>query len=372
MQKKRRDFIKQMGCVGIGFSLMPSLAFSEPMAHDNFCGAEIADENEISAWLRVLENGKIEVLTGKMELGQGIRIAVMQVAAEELHTHIDNITVNLAETGVTPDEGYTAGSNSIVSSAMAVRQAAASAREVLLGLASEKMKIPVSELKLEDGHISHKSKKISFAEVLNGKQFNQKINKNVNIQAKKTNNWVGKPIFRKDINNMVAGKHTYVQDLRFPGMIHARVIRPEGYNAKLIDLDTKIVSDSEGFLKVVQLGSFIGVLAEEEYQAIKMRDQLNNRAKWENKEKLPANEDLKSHIKSLETDTKTDENKGNSANSIAESAIKHTASYSKPYIMHAANGPSCAVALYQNDKLNVWSHTQGVYPLRKTLSALLE
>ncbi|WP_031426545.1 xanthine dehydrogenase family protein molybdopterin-binding subunit [Flavimarina sp. Hel_I_48] len=372
MQKKRRTFIKQLGCVGIGFSIAPTLLFAENNAADNICGAIIANDDAINAWLKVLENGKIEIFTGKMELGQGIRIAVAQVAAEELNTDPENISVNLAETGITPDEGYTAGSNSIVSSAMAVRKAAASAREVLLTLAAEKLSTEKSSLSLENGHVIQGTQKVSFSTILNGKQFNQKLDPEVKIQAKKTNKWVGKPVPRKDISAMVTGQHTYVQDLRFPNMVHARILRPKAYNAALNALDANFVTSAEGFLKLVRIGSFVGVIAEEEYQAIKMREQLNRRAKWDIKETLPTKTNLKNYIKNLPTDSKTDENKGNSAEIIDKSGIKHSAAYSKPYVMHAANGPSCAVAFYQDDKLEIWSHTQGVYPLRKTLSTLLE
>jgi len=372
MKKKRRTFIKQLGCVGIGFSLVPSLVLAKNNNIDNSCGAVVADDKAINAWLKVLEDGKIEVITGKMELGQGIRIAVIQVAAEELNTDPEYISVNLAETGITPNEGYTAGSNSIVSSAMAVRKAAASAREVLLSLAAKKMNVDAQLLNLENGFVFHGTEKLSFSAILNGKQFDQKIDSTVKLRAKKTNKWVGKPVPRKDISDMVTGQHTYVQDLRFPDMVHARIIRPQAYSATLKSLDTNFVTDAPGFLKLVRKGSFVGIIAEEEYQAIKMRDQLKRRTKWNIEEHLPAKTDLKSLIKNLPTDTKTDEKRGNSASIITKSAIRHSAAYSKPYVMHAANGPSCAVACYRNNKLQVWTHSQGVYPLRETLSTLLE
>ncbi|NJW54611.1 molybdopterin cofactor-binding domain-containing protein, partial [Salinimicrobium oceani] len=140
--------------------------------------AESDDSNRpdrINAWLRIMEDGSILVLTGKMELGQGIGIAVAQVAAEELNTSPNMVEVNLAETGVTANEGYTAGSRSIETSAMSIRNAAAAAREKLLSLASKKWGIPQSQLSLEDGVISSGGQTMNLYELLEGRQINEDI-----------------------------------------------------------------------------------------------------------------------------------------------------------------------------------------------------
>lgn len=127
MDTTRRDFIKQLGCVSIGFSLLgPQALIGGTSVTD--CEMNPFLEDGVNAWLQVLEDGSVRILTGKMELGQGIRIAVAQVAAEELNMNPHLVEVNLAETGVTANEGYTAGSRSIESSAMSIRKAAATAR----------------------------------------------------------------------------------------------------------------------------------------------------------------------------------------------------------------------------------------------------
>lgn len=369
MKTTRRTFIKQIGYVSIGFSLLgPSCLGKESEAE----AIDPADPDNINAWLRVLEDGRILILTGKMELGQGIRIAVAQVAAEELNTSPDLVEVNLAETGVTANEGYTAGSRSIESSAMSIRNAAAAAREKLLKIASSKWNISGAELILEDGIISGGGKKMSLYELLEGKQIEENIGEPAEIFGKTKRKFVGQPVPRKDISAMVRGELDYVQDLRFPGMVHARIIRPKSYTSKLTSIDESGLEDMSGFLKLVRLGSFVGIIAEEEYQAIKLSWEVQDRVTWEAGEELPADVPLKDHLKTLPEETEIEEDIGNWENAIEEAPTKHSAAYYKPYIMHAANGPSCAVAYYNNKKLQVWTHSQGVYPLRETLASLLE
>lgn len=372
MTSTRREFVKQLGFVGIGFSLMGTACFGSEEKHYQAVNDDFSSPDRINGWLRVLEDGRVLILTGKIELGQGIRTAVTQVAAEELNTNPDLVEVNLAETGVTVNEGYTAGSRSIETSAMSIRNAAAAAREKLLRLASEEWGIPLKELRLEDGIISAGNRKITLYELLKGRQLNEDIGDSHAILGKTTRKYVGQPIPRKDISDMVNGSHEYVQDLRFSNMVHARIIRPDSYTSGLQSLDESGLEDLPGFLKLVRIGSFLGVIAEEEYQAIKISWEVNDRATWRGGKELPMGVPLKEHLKTLRVDTKTEEAEGDWETAIREAPIQHAAAYFKPYIMHAANGPSCAVAYFQKGELEVWTHSQGVYPLRETLANLLE
>ncbi len=361
-----------MGYVSIGFSLLGPVCLGKEGTYPNANIMEPEDPDHINAWLRVLEDGRVLILTGKMELGQGIRIAVAQVAAEELNTRLDLVDVNLAETGVTANEGYTAGSRSIESSAMSIRHAAAAAREKILKMASQKWDRPSSELILEDGMISGGDQKMSLYELLEGKQIEEDIGEPAEIFGKTKRKIVGQPVPRKDIPAMVRGELEYVQDLKFPDMVHARIIRPKSYTSKLGSLEESGLQDFPGFLKLVRLGSFVGVIAEEEYQAIKLSWEVQDRATWEAGEELPADVPLKDYLRTLPEETETEEDKGDWKNAFEKAPVKHSAAYYKPYLMHAANGPSCAVAYYNDDKLQVWTHSQGVYPLRETLANLLE
>lgn len=375
MQSTRRNFIKQIGYVSIGFSLTgASSVAQDALLSRSKVGLlkSPPDKNQVNTWLQILENGRVLVMTGKIELGQGIRIAVAQMAAEELDMNLDLVDVNLAETGKTPNEGFTAGSNSIASSAMSVRKAAAAAREIVLKLASEKWGVPVSDLRLKNGMVSGSNQKITLYELFDGKQIKETITEATEYKGKTVRKFVGKPIPRKDIEAMVRGEEVFVQDLRFPGMVHARVVRPPSYTSKLVSIDDAELERLPGYLKLHRQGSFVGVLATEEYQAIRLMEKAKQVVKWDAPETLPANVDLMEYLKSLPVDSETQEEKGNGDTSIEGSNLHLSSSFFKPYLMHAANGPSCAVALYQDEKLYVWSHSQGVYPLRGTLAKLLK
>ena len=375
MKATRRNFIKQIGYVSIGFSMVGTVG----LANGGFMPIDktgsllgTPEKDQINSWLQILENGKVKVLTGKIELGQGIRIAVAQMAAEELNTDLDLIEVNRAETGVTPDEGFTAGSSSIVSSAMAVRKAAASAREIILKIASKKWGMAISQLQLKNGKVLGPEREMSLYELLDGEQIEKTIAQATEYKGKTIRKYVGRPIPRKDIEAMVRGQEVFVQDLRFPGMVHARVVRPPSYTAKLVTINEAELERSPHLLKLVRKGSFLGVLAEDEYQAIRLMEKAKQLAKWNAPERLPGNINVKEYLKTLPADIETHEEKGDSDTSLKQSKKQLSASFFKPYLMHAANGPSCAVALFKEGELYVWTHSQGVYPLRRTLAKLVK
>ncbi|WP_339715290.1 molybdopterin cofactor-binding domain-containing protein [uncultured Kriegella sp.] len=375
MTATRRDFIKQLGYISVGFSMVGTVG----LANGGFLASDkidllkgLPEKNQINAWLQILENGKIRVLSGKIELGQGIRIAIAQMAAEELNTDLDLIEVNIAETGVTPNEGFTAGSSSIVSSAMSVRKAAAAAREIILKMASEKWGIGISKLQLRDGQVIGPKQEIALYALFEGKQIEETIASVTEYKGKTIRKYVGQPIPRKDIDAMVRGQEVFVQDLRFPNMVHARVVRPPSYTARLTSFNEAEFRKSPNLLKLIRKGSFLGVLAKDEYQAIQLMEKAKRLAKWNAPESLPDNINLKEYLKMLPADVEIHEKKGDSETSLKQSKNRLSASFFKPYLMHAANGPSCAVALFKEGELYVWTHSQGVYPLRRTLAKLLK
>lgn len=368
----RRDFLVQAGTITIGFSMITSCSSNGTGTQEEIQSlpSGLEGQSRIDAWLQVLENGRIRIYTGKMELGQGIRIAIAQVAAEELNTDPDLVEVHLAETDVTPDEGYTAGSRSIESSAMSVRFAAASAANILLELASVKLNKNRDILYLENGHVKVKNgdEAISFAEILAGNQIEEEVRIPVKLKPKESHIWVGKPVPRRDISRMVRGEPVYVQDLRFPGMVHARIIRPVGYDRKLIDYDeADLKKNVEGVLMLVVNGSFMGVITEEEYQAVSAQMFLERNTRWSAPKKLPAGKPLKEVIKTLPSEPVPVEDHGKLV--FTSNTLK--ASYFKPYTMHGSMGPSCSVAFYNGEQLQIWSHTQGVYPLRRSIQDLV-
>lgn len=318
----------------------------------------------VNAWLEVLEDGRVRIFTGKIELGQGISTAVAQVAAEELYTNPESIEVHIAETGVTPDEGYTAGSGSIVNSAMSVRYAAAHARALLLERAAKKLNVDASTLTLEDGMVTTSDgQQLTLKETLNGEQLTEEVPASVKLKPKKDYRWVGTPVPRPSISQMVRGEAYFIQDLRFPGMLHARAVRPTSYQATLRGYDEEALKlRVPGVLKVVRNGSFLGVITEDEYEAEQAQRFLRGNAEWSVMQELPDDQPLAEYLKTLPANSQQVQEASFTPN---ENTVR--AQYFKPYIMHGSIGPSCAIALYDEDQLHIWSHSQGVYPLREAL-----
>ena len=328
----------------------------------------------INAWLEVLENGMVRIFSGKVELGQGIRIAIQQVAADELYMDLDRVEVVLAETGLTPNEGYTAGSGSIQNSAMSVRYAAAAAREKLLELAAKKLQTQVDQLKLVNGFIQSKNAKqrLSFAQLLEGQQLQDEVPLTLKLKPKSEYQYVGKAIKRGDLQKMVKGEALYIHDLKFPGMVHARVLRPLNYQSKLLTFDrTAFEKEANGILKISRNGNFLGVITEKEYQAEKAIQFLRTHSKWSKPAIFPAQKELKKHIKANVGESEVAFGKETSIN-IESAEVVLKANYFKPYTMHGAMGPACAIAKFDGKILTIWSHSQGIYPMRAAIAAMLE
>lgn len=364
----RRDFILKSGYLSIGFSLLgcqPSNANPEaPAPTAKFVlqttDGPVPDGSRIDAWLRILEDGQVQILTGKMELGQGLKVVMQQVAGEELNIPPHQIAVVLADTGLTQNEGVTAGSRSVERSAMTVRRAAAAARQQLLQLAADHWEVDLTQLSLRESSVSNGATSVSFRELLSGKQLSAAIPENVPLKPKEQYQWVGRPIPHPDLEKIVRGAAIYVQDIRLPEMVHARLVRPPVYHARLAEWERDLENEP-GILKIVENGSFLAVIAGEEYRAIQAAKMLKEKTQWRSEETLP-------EVSSW-ADFMTEQGHKAPAQPASSDAAHH-AVYSKPYIMHGSIGPSCAVAVFKEGQLQVWSHTQGVYPLRATISAM--
>ncbi len=379
-QTSRRRFLQNIGYISVGFPLLTScLGEEDPImanrvAYEGGLPGSMRRANTVNAWLEVLEDGRVRVFSGKVELGQGIRTAIRQVAAEELDMELDQVQVHLAETGLTPDEGYTAGSNSVPSSVMSVRYAAATARQKLLELASDKLQIPIDSLILFNGKVKAQksSDSMTFSELLEGAQIDMEITTPIPVKNNREHKYVGKAIPRMDIEKMVRAEQVYIQDLRFPGMVHARVVRPPNYQSKLVEVDDSGLTEAvAGVIKTVVKGSFVGVITEREYQAVKAERYLRSHANWDTTASFPKQEDLFNHIRSIAESPESIRNEGDiKAGSGKSETLKAT--YTKPYIKYGSMGPACGLAFYDGAILHIWSHSQGIYPMRRAIAAMLE
>ncbi len=375
----RRRFLKHTGYISVGFTILGACVGNEEwvmaprVEYTGDLPGSMRRTKQVNAWLHLHEDGRVSVFSGKVELGQGIRSAIRQVAAEELDVSLDLVEVHLAETGITPDEGYTAGSNSVPNSAMSVRYAAATARQKLIELAGKKLGVPVDNMLFVDGKVKSRDGGpiLTWSEVLEGAQVETEVTIPVAIKKPTNRKYVGKAVPRQDIEMMVTGRHTYVQDLRFPGMVHARILRPPNYQAQLIRIDESgLTGKVSGIIKTVVNGNFIGVITEREYQAVKAEKYLRQNTEWSLSSPFPQEADLLKTIQTIAEDPVNIRNEGD------VSAVSNTetlkARYIKPYIKHGSMGPACSVAMFDGEVLHIWSHSQGIYPMRRAISAMLD
>ena len=365
----RRRFLARSGALVVAFTLAPdALAQATPdAAKPPPLPGSLEQAPMLDAWIRIGADGRITVFTGKAELGQGIRTALLQVAAEELMVEPAAIELVTADTGRTPNEGYTAGSQSMQYSGTAIMNAAAQVREKLVGLAATRFGAAASDLVVENAGVrAPDGRRATYAELVAGESLHVEAQPKSTLRPPDSHRVIGKALPRVDIPGKLTGRQAYVQDLRLPDMVHARVVRPPSYGATLASLDPAAVERLPGVLKIVRDGSYVGVIAQREWQAVVAMRALARTARWEEKPMLPAADDLPAFVRSLPTKDRLD--LGAEAAPAIAGAIEAT--YTRPYQMHASIGPSCAVALWKDDGVTVWSHTQGVYPLRDALAEL--
>jgi nicotinate dehydrogenase subunit B len=369
LRLSRRQFVAGAGALVVSFALLPRVGSGQnaPSAAPSLPGS-LKETPMLDAWIRVDVDGTITVFTGKVEFGQGIKTALVQLAAEELVVGPARIQLVTADTSRTPNEGYTAGSNSMKDSGTAIMNAAAQVREMLVGMAASRFGVPADSLVVQDGRVrAADGRNVAYAELVAGQSLHVAAQPQAKLRDPKSRVLVGKALPRVDIPGKVTGAVAYVQDLRLPNMAHARVVRPPSYSARLRALDSSAAEKMPGVLKVVRDGSFVAVVAEGEFQAIAAMRALGRGASWDEHATLSPQSDLYAELQSLPHEDYLI--RGDASPSAKTWSVE--SSYRRPYQMHAAIGPSCAVALYEGNKLTVWTHSQGVYPLKGAIAEML-
>ncbi len=336
---------------------------------------------QIDDWLAINADGSVAIFSGKVELGQGLATALAQIAAEELDLALPRIRLVMADTERSPDEGGTTGSRSLETSGLAIRLASASAREHLLSLAFEQLEslTPAQDLLVDDGVVRDpiSSRSVDYWQLQAGKPFDKPVRMDAACKRAEAYKLVGKSIKRLDLLSKFSGGESTLQDMALPDMLHARVLRPPGYHARLLDFDRAAIQSLPGVVAVAQDGQFIAVIARREEQAIAALDQARSAARWEYARDLPPSEDIfgdmrrkpaQSHL--IVDGAAVDE--PIPTKQPCEAAQQTlSATYSRPFQMHASLGPSAALALWQGDRLTVWSHTQAAFTLRGALAQVL-
>jgi CO/xanthine dehydrogenase Mo-binding subunit len=361
----RRDFAAGFGGITLAFALFPRLSLAQQGARASLPGS-LNGNRMLDAWIRIGADGYATVCTGKVELGQGIVTALAQIAAEELDLPLGQVRMISGDTEKTPNEGVTAGSQSIENSGTALRLAGAEVRAILVDLASKRFGVDAAAVTVTDGVITASDgRKVSYAELAGAVDLHREATAQARPKPASAHKIVGKPIARRDIPNKVTGEPAYVQDLRLPGMLHGRVVRPPSYGAKLDALDEARIRAMPGVVAVVRDGSFLGVVADREEQAIKASRALGESARWTAGPPLPDQEAIYDHLLSLPSEDHVISEK----QAPPPDGVKlFEATYRRPYTAHAAIGPACAIAEFKDGKMTVWTHTQGVFPLRGNLA----
>jgi nicotinate dehydrogenase subunit B len=339
----------------------------------------LAQTPDLDSWVRINTDGTITLFTGKVELGQDIKTSVAMIGADELDVSLERIQVVTADTAQSPDEGYTVSSISLETSGNAIRYATAEVRHIALSVAHEELEAPIDRLTVTDGTIADPAtgRSVTYWELFAGKRFGCQVTGAGQPKGPEAYGIVGRPAVRLDLLAKVTGSLPFVHDLDLPGMVHGRVVRPPGYGASLISVDEEVVARMPGVLQVVRDGSFLAVIAAREEQAVRAMEALQEAASWEPGVSLPLQETLFDHLLSqpdqafLVVDGRPVDDPIPPIEAPAGAAQTLAATYYRPYHMHASLGPSAAVAQLVDGKLTVWTHSQGVYPLRAALAQVL-
>jgi CO/xanthine dehydrogenase Mo-binding subunit len=343
----------------------------------------------LSTWLDLSEPGRIVVRTGKVELGQGILTAISRIVIEELGVDPSRVVVAAADTVDAPNEGNTAGSLSVQQSGAAVRHAC----QVLLGelsaiVAADQGCEPI-DLRLDDGSFDHAGTKVGDLWSAAARLDSEAVATGEPQPGAQVATGLSADVRRLDLTDKLLGRPRFLHDLTMPGLLHGRVVRPARPGARLESVDERFLSDwgSRGSRNasrfVVREGSFLGVVTEDEYAAERARDALAAAASWTGGVELPS--DPVQWLRSAPTETTVIERSESAAgeaagesDAAAESdaageSLTHRAAYSRPLLAHASIAPSCAIARWDGpDRVEVWTHSQGIYPLRAATAQSLD
>lgn len=373
----RRAFLVN-GALVIGFALVPGAGRAFADTEVDTLGTQVLAPDLagslrtnpfLDAWIRIDEKDGITVYTGKVELGTGVKTALLQVAAERLEVAPQAIRFITADTALTPNEGYTAGSHTMFDSGTALFNAAAQVRQLLLESAARQWAQPVEGLTTRDAVVHGRDgRSMTYAQAVAGVQLHRYASKDSPLKPAERFTLIGHSLPRLDIPAKVTGGASYVQDMRLPGMLHARVIRPPRRGSRLLDIDQPAIERMSGVIKLVRDGSYLAVIAKDEWQAIKAMRKGYELARWTEGDPLPESQNIHRLLTELPARRYPITHKGTPD---APAARRWKSTVTKQYLMHGSIGPSCSVAWFKDGLLTVWTHTQGVYPLRAGIAEML-
>jgi CO/xanthine dehydrogenase Mo-binding subunit len=367
----RREFLKTSGALVVSFA-MHEHSFAQVLGGP---AAGSPPLNRVDSWISITSDGSVTAFSGKEELGQGISVAQAQLVAEELCVAFDRVKLIYCDTALTPDQAHTSGSQSHPANFNHgnLAQACATAREALVRLASEQLSIPAGDLVAEGGTITAKNdrtKTVTYGELIGSKRFELALDSKARRKDPATWTVLGKPVPRLDLPAIMTGQFEFVHNVRVPGMLHGRVVRPPAPGATLVSVDEGSVAGLPGVARVVVRKNFVGVVAEKPWQAMDAAAKL--KVTWSRGTGLPPQAEFPDHLRNqkLTRDTLLVDSKDIDQR-MAGAATVVRATYFHPYQMHGSVGSSCAVADVQGEKATLWSATQAVWYQRSSAAMVL-
>lgn len=372
----RRRFLQRSGALFVLFSLQ-GCGTTRPGADTGatlpLAPPKSVDKNALDAYLAIGRDGRVTAYTGKVDLGTGTRTALAQIVAEELDLRMDQVDMVMGDTATTVDQWLTAGSLTISYAGVELRKAAATARQALLAAASRRLGAPPEALVLHAARVALRTdpaRGLGCGELLGDGSFDLPVDPKAPPKPPAEYQLVGRAVPRVDIPAKVSGEFLYIHDLRLPGMLHARVLRPDALGARLQSFDDSAARRLPGFVRTVRRGDFLAVLARDEWSAIRAMRALC--VDWTAGTGLPPQDDIDRYwrqrpVAKLETTQQV----GDAPAALAAGARRIAARYAFAVQTHAAIGPSCAVATLDQGRLVVWTASQASHSLQDELAALV-
>ena len=388
----RRNFLKSSGMLVVSFSAA-TIADANPLsgvAGTDAAGMQAAgpypDPNfkQLDSWIVIHEDSTATFYVGKTDGGQGTGTALRQMMSDELDIPFNRTSLLMGSTDITVDQGGSGGSDAIQVDGWPMRRVAAEARRVLLDLASARFGVPADQLAVSEGVITvtaDPSRKATYGELIGGRRFNVTLTgDNINattgvakVKAVQDLKIVGQSIQRYDIPAKVDGSLKWAVDVKLPGMLHARNVKPPAAGAKLVGIDESSVRGMPGFVKVVSKGNYVAVVCEREEQAINAAKQL--KANWQKPAtpSFPTSENLYKYMRNATPTASPDPNVvGNPDAALASAAKVLEAEYDFPFQGHTAIGPAHATADPSNGQMTIYSNDMKSYGLRNGVAEFLQ
>ena len=372
MKTLRREFLKSGGAMIVGFSLRGVLS-AQAQGRGSVAGPP--DAKQIDTWLAIHADNTATVYIGFAELGQGNSTALLQIAADELDLDMSQLSSVRLDTNVTPNQGGTYSSASIQRGGPQIRTASAEARAALLKLASQKLNAPVDRLTVSKGVVSVTggTGSVKYGELVGDKPFDLAFTNSAPVKPITEYKVVGKPVPRRDSPDKVTGTYVYMQHVRVPDMLHGRVVRPRGQRmygagAKVVSIDEASIRAIPG-ARVVRKNDFVGVVAPNEWDAVRAAQQL--KITWATPPTLPDSAAVYQQMRLAKTEDRVVGQKGDIEAAFGGAAHTSSQTVHGPYQSHAPFGPNCAVANVTADSALVMCSTQDVYGTRTSLARVL-